>query len=304
MRGMRDYFMFRNKNIELPIQHNSMSERIRNKIWSAISITIFRGDTTYSLDKRSNEQVLIHCIIAYCINNLAMDFDNIPSINRYDITDSLRLFFKKEWFDAAEWYNIYDFMEWIAHLTTSADVDNIVAHIATELYKQFNFILNAENSAYRFVEGFLVENVDESQIHSIENAYNIPIIQCQGHIKQAIVNLSRKPNPNYIGCAVESIHSLEAFARIVCDNHKTLGENTDELTKTLKLHGALGKSLSNLYGFSSDVLRHADKADPVRENYNNSETAIFMLVTCSSWLNYLNALYEKSKAAEPVEIGS
>ena len=70
------------------------------------------------------------------------------------------------------------------------------------------------------------------------------------------------------------------------------GETSAELSKALKkleqrtpIHGALKKGLISIYGYTSDGdgIRHALMDEPNLDQ----EDAIFMLVTCSAFINYL-----------------
>lgn len=101
---------------------------------------------------------------------------------------------------------------------------------------------------------------------------------------------------DWSGSVRESIHAVESVAKqIDPGGANTLGKALDSLQKRGVLqHKALKKSLSELYGYTSDAqgIRHAlldgDKADVTIDE------AVFMLGACASFASYL---WRKHQAA-------
>ena len=98
--------------------------------------------------------------------------------------------------------------------------------------------------------------------------------------------LSDKTNPDYRNSIKESISAVESFCCILAkDSKATLGRALKVIEKEHSLHAALKNSFRSLYGYTSDAdgIRHA----LLDEDNLKQEDAIFMLVSCSSFINYL-----------------
>lgn len=85
----------------------------------------------------------------------------------------------------------------------------------------------------------------------------------------------------------ESVHAVEAAARILSPGSHQLGPALATLGKNGMIHGALKKGFSEIYGFTSDEsgIRHAllDK-----DSAEVDETdALFMLGACAAFVSYL-----------------
>ncbi|MFH1639453.1 MAG: hypothetical protein ABIB93_03970 [Chloroflexota bacterium] len=108
-------------------------------------------------------------------------------------------------------------------------------------------------------------------------------------------HLSDKTSPDYRNSIKESISAVEAICRAITGNDKaTLGEALKIIQEQgkLNLHTALKQAFSNLYGYTSDAegIRHALLDEPNL----NSEDALFMLVSCSAFINYLGSKASKT----------
>ncbi len=143
-------------------------------------------------------------------------------------------------------------------------------------------MLEKHLSAYRFVNYRIVE------ITAIETAIESPDTQetVKIHLSRALELLSDRKNPDYRNSIKESISAIEAYAQLITNNSKaTLGQALSILERKNDLHEALKRSFSNLYGYTSDTngIRHALLDVPSLKQ----EDALFMLVTCSAFINYL-----------------
>jgi hypothetical protein len=98
--------------------------------------------------------------------------------------------------------------------------------------------------------------------------------------------LADRKSPDYRNSIKESISAVEAIAnRAAGTTGKTLGQAIDAMS--LDLHGALAEAFKKLYGYTSDAsgIRHALMDEPNLE----LEDAMFMLVTCSAFVNFVVA---------------
>jgi hypothetical protein len=87
----------------------------------------------------------------------------------------------------------------------------------------------------------------------------------------------------------EAISAVESAAKILSGNAKgTLDDALTALEKQGKLHGALRKGYSALYGFTNDAngIRHALMDEPNL----NADDAKYFLIACTAFVNYLKTL--------------
>ena len=107
----------------------------------------------------------------------------------------------------------------------------------------------------------------------------------EAHLRKAAALINSGDWP---GAIRESIHAVESVAReLAPDASRTLGPALTSLEKTGRLHPALKKAFSNLYGYASDEegIRHSlidDAASPAGQ-----DEAVFMLGACASFASYL-----------------
>jgi hypothetical protein len=92
---------------------------------------------------------------------------------------------------------------------------------------------------------------------------------------------------NYGPSIRESIHAVEAVARVLEPETPTLGPALSSLEKSVRIHPALGKGFRNLYGFTSDEkgIRHALLDEPAAQV--DETDALYMLGSCAAFVSYL-----------------
>lgn len=160
--------------------------------------------------------------------------------------------------------------------------------------KSFIFLkndLNEEferlNVGHRVVDDCITDIVSESEVESIESAVNRSDDQVKKHLQNAIMLYSQRPEADYRNSIKESISAVEAYCR------KKTGEST--LGKALKkiedagkrIHPRLKTAIEQLYVYTNDGdsgIRHALMEG---EYIPSHSEALFMLVSCSALVNYL-----------------
>jgi GTPase SAR1 family protein len=192
----------------------------------------------------------------------------------------------------ANWFEVYDLIEFIPNNCIYSDVDPEVNFWFIE---NCNSIFERELSAYRFVDGNIMEITSEEEINSIDQAIeNSPSI-VETHLKKAVSLLSDRKNPDFSNSIKESISAVESICKLIVDDEKTtLGRALEKIERESKieLHHSLKESFKKLYSYTSDAdgIRHA-----LKEDSNLSyEDAKFMLVSCSAFTNYLIVKASKS----------
>jgi hypothetical protein len=179
----------------------------------------------------------------------------------------------------ASWYQVYEFIEFIAKNGSLKVKDSFI--------ECCNIFLTRENSAYRFIGDTIAEITSTEEIEEIEQAIigSTPYAGVKEHLKSALSLMSNKTNPDYRNSIKESISSVESLAKQISQNNTgTLGVVLKELEKSKKLHPALKSAFSSLYGYTNDAegIRHA----LLEESNLTKADARFMLVCCSAFVNY------------------
>lgn len=161
---------------------------------------------------------------------------------------------------------------------------------------EINELFQREYVGYRFIDGEITPISDDIEVAEIEKSLDIKFQGCKSHIKKALGFLSDRENPDYKNSIKESISAVESICQIIAQNSKaTLGEALKKLEEHgVKIHEAMKKSFSSLYGYTSDEggIRHCEG---MFESNVTFEEAKFMLVSCSAFVNYLIAEYGKIK---------
>lgn len=255
--------------IKTNLDKEELSVDLRNLLWSVILTDVINQKKYGELEMKFYRSIW-------------MDFfkwpvDEIP-INYmfgidYDVADRQI----KEWFLEAKWFNALDFVEFIVSFDKNKYAEN------------FNRVLKAEMSAYRFVNGSLVEINSQEEIIEIENAIKNtdPFISVKTHLTRAIELYSDKKNPDYRNSIKESISSVESLSKIIVkDDKTTLGQALKIIEKTYNIPTSLKSAFSTLYGYTSDEggIRHSLLENNVKVEI---EEARFMLIVCSAFINYL-----------------
>jgi hypothetical protein len=211
--------------------------------------------------------------------------DEVP-YHEHDARDRL-----KKWFFAAEWHEVYDFVEWLLTLPGNARVARWQAEDTIALMRDFANALDAalvrDGSPYRLLRGELVPITSKPELDEVTAAYGSPFSGAREHVRQAAHLLSIKPHPDLRNSIKESVSAVESVLR------EATGLKADNMAPLLKafenqygaLHPAFRDAVGKLYGWTSDEsgLRHAIFGDV---NVDHTD-ARFMLVTCSAFVNFL-----------------
>jgi hypothetical protein len=268
------------------IQVDSMDEDLRNGLWNVVLVQVLfkiRGKSDiYAISKQLPGFYLI--MMSIWINFLKAPADDIPN-HVGDAQERLKkLFF--EW----SYLDVYDFIDYLCQGKNSE-------YDAERLAQDFNVVLEKEVSAYRFINGQLAAITNVSEINSVEQAIqNADYKGASIHLAAALEKLSDRREPDYRNSIKESISAVESVCQAITGDAKaTLGPALKKIEQKMPLHGALKEGLLKIYGYTSDSdgIRHALQDEPNL----SQEDALFMLVTCSAFVNYLTVKADKAGAA-------
>ncbi|KAF1727064.1 AbiJ-NTD4 domain-containing protein [Pseudoxanthomonas japonensis] len=263
------------------LQSEGITDAIRNGLWDGIHLHLLSNDVQ---EWRLVEDVKYGDILRRLWHlYFKKPIDLMPDSYRSAMAEVRQYFFKCVWFE------VFDFVEFITE-----DLQQFDERIGTSFRTFVNNVLERELSAYRLVDSQFTPITSEEEIASIENALNntSAMVGPHAHLKSALALLANRDKPDYRNSVKESISAVESIAKLLTGQPKaTLGEALQKLEAGGLIHPALKKSLSALYGYTSDAdgIRHAMLDEPKL----GLTDAKFMLVSCTGFINYLVA-----KAAE------
>lgn len=268
--------------IEKPIQFESVSDTLRNRIWNLFYLSdIQKGGLG---GKRVNKALTGKP----AIEDLILDkLGLILTLSTEVSLENKKLTMLQNHLLKCPWNEVYEFVE--AHISSVDDEDR------EQRIQDYNVLFESEKSGYRFVNGELIPITNNEELAAIEEAGNTPFDSVDKHIKKASSLYSDISTPDYENSIKESICAVEAMCCIITENEKaTLGEALKQLeNKGIKLHKAFESSMRSLYGYTSDEggIRHGS----IDFTGASSEDAKYMLITCSAFVNYLIEKWEKVK---------
>ncbi len=256
------------------VQKDSVDDALRCGLWDALHLFLWEKFvyTNYpSIFRNSN---LFFLFQSYWHGYFNRPLDNLPG--HFDDAHKV----VREYFFACAWNEVYDFIEFTAKSAPEELTENFI--------KFCNYVLERELSAYRLVNKQIVEITADEEIQSIEEAMSntSKLKGVQAHLKTALSLLADRKNPDFRNSIKESISAVEAISQILTGDEKTtLGAALKTFEEKAILHPALKKSLSSLYGYTSDAegIRHAMLEEP-KLTFNDAK---FMLVSCTAFTNYL-----------------
>lgn len=188
-----------------------------------------------------------------------------------------------------DWYKKLDLIEMtikyihtIIELYQNDEIRQLLENFIEDVNREFKRL----NFGYRIINGQIVEITSEEEITTIEKALESNQSNIRTHLSKALELYARKPTGDYRNSIKESISAVEAMTRNIT------GENTLNFKKMEEkgviIPSILRQAFEKLYGYTNDKstgIRHALMEDT---NTPQAEEALFMLVSCSAFINYLN----------------
>jgi len=267
------------KPVNKTMQVDSMSSDLRNSLWNALTISYWETMRATFTSRDSKIDTLVRRLWVHYFKEPVDTHKGIWQLAYQAIRD---------YFFGCEWFEVYDFMEFVALNYPDASVNH-------KFIQRCNSVLEQELSAHRFVAGKIAQITSETEIAEIEDALHTGELPSavKTHLKAALSLLADRKSPDYRNSIKESISAVEAMCRLITGNVRaTLGEALKEIEKNVGLHPALKAAFSKLYGWTNDAegIRHA----LLDESNLSFEDAKFMLVSCSAFTNYLNSKSSKA----------
>lgn len=259
------------------LQLEDMDIDLRNGLWNALHIFYWERLENGNYRYLSQVPDLKLLMRAVWVDLYKIPLDTLP-----DFWESAKKVIKEKFYQT-DWVGAYDLVEFIANnYSGGAHNHKFMTYCNEQLEK--------EVSGYRFLNGKLTPISHQKEKEEIEKALDScasePFFNVHEHISCAIDLFSNRQTPDYRNSIKESISAVEAVCQTISGKPKaTLGDALNILEKKRKLHQALKNAFSSLYGYTNDAegIRHA----LLDESNLDSNDARFMLVSCSSFINYL-----------------
>jgi hypothetical protein len=250
------------KPMQKALQVEAVDLDLRNALWTAF-------DTVYCRTSSPTREQLNQLLTRFWLHYFKQPSDTRP------VQDKLINELRSRFFGGM-WYDVFDILEFIA---------NECSHKTTEFVTKCNSAMERENSGYRFIQTQITSIISNDEIEAVETALECAVSGARVHLSTALAMLSDRTSPDYRNSIKESISAVESVCRVIAGQGTTLADALKSLRDKLKLHGALEKAFSSLYGWTSDAngIRHALMDEP---NLSFSD-AKFMLVACAGFINYL-----------------
>lgn len=270
------------KPVKNVVQVDFVDDELRTGLWNTLS-TSYWSHLDDSLPLKFDGDIHTLCLALW------QDYFKWPIDTIGYSWSSVHQRLKWYFFDC-QWYEVYDFIEFVAKVHASKPVNQ-------KFMESCNVVLERELSAYRFVGGQITEITSEEEIAEVEEALksSSSFRPVTNHLQRALELLTDRKSPDYRNSVKESISAVEAACNVVVgSSNATLGRALKELDKkkSVDMHPALKGAFDKLYGYTSDAdgIRHA----LLQESNLDFEDAKFMLVSCSAFTNYLKAKSAKA----------
>ncbi len=193
--------------------------------------------------------------------------------------------------DNIPWYEKLDIIEFsLRYLYSIADQYDDYKGVVDYLVESLNSEFERLNYAYRIINKQIVEVTAEEEIVSIGKALEENIDTVREHLTNALKLCSKRPAGDYRNSIKESISAVEVICR-KRTGERDLGKALSKLEKNgVIIPQMLKTAFNNLYAYTNDKvtgIRHALMDDEGTYTPGYDE-AIFMIVSCSAFINYLN----------------
>ncbi len=188
-------------------------------------------------------------------------------------------------FDKYDYSYIYSFLEII--------YKHIDSYIKKELKNGINNILEKEKCNYRMgKDGLFIKVSNENDLENITSALKIKSKTTREHLNSAIAEYSKRDNNiNYNTVCSECTCAIESFAKSILDNkykRYTLNKLIKPLREKLNIPSFITISIEEIWDFVNEHnIRHG-QGDNTKVIDITEKEAYYILMTCSSFINYIN----------------
>ena len=244
---------------------------------------LFNEVIAYYQDAKAEYQNLEEYLWVYFLNERAANFSDGY---KYHVVATVYIEDKSN-----AWYKKLDIIEKTIQYLRNFDAKNHKFYsVASNFIKLLNSAFERLNFAYRIINDEIVEITSEQEIKTIEIAIDNSARNVKMHLNRALELYAQRPDGDYRNSIKESISAVEAFCREKTGEN-TLGKALNKLEKNgIVFPDVLKHAFDKLYAYTNQPdagIRHA-LMDDTGVYTPKAEETIFMLVSCSAFINYLN----------------
>ena len=278
-------FAQREGKVPLPevLLSGELTRKFRNSIWYYVERSIRQGEVTVGFDipiafiNNNAGQYWKNYRLSYHIDVLDVPHDNATEMGPIGLRGWLKKVILKQ--------ETHEVLTVIEHMFRSTEMPE---HLWDEIKSCFNYAPYIVDDSKQpiCIISTTSEEMKENTKRALDNINQSKLTGAKTHLRKAARELREK---NFADSIRESIHAVEATARqIDPKSSKTLGPALNSLEKNgILKHSALKDAFQKLYGYTNDEkgIRHP-LIDKDVANVGFDE-AIFMYVTCVSFVDYL-----------------
>lgn len=276
------------------MQIDEFDERTRtfisNKLYDFLQVTFNHECEIRNIKYGPTDQTLSNIFCKNLMQNVFADSNHLPLGYHYD----WEKFYSRieEVLMEAPYNEVLDLLWYICNWF-ALSTNNCI----NVFQEWFNELFQSEYVGYRFISGEIVPITDEIEVKEIEQACHMPFDGARKHLQKALSFLSDREHPDYKNCVKESVCAVESVCKVISGSEKAALKDAlnSLISNGMNIHGSLKSAILALYGYASDEggIRHAERET---ESTVTFEEAKFMMVTCSTIVNYLVAEYGKHGA--------
>lgn len=268
------------------IQLESIDTELRTGLWNVLKIAVIDPQDKAYWGRPERSYFYWFCMHLW-MNHYRIEIDKIPNT-----APGAESFIKLRFFQC-EWFEVYDFVEFISEMN-QADADFDI----DKFRELCNSILEREFSGYRLIGKTIAKIINSTEIEELElsitNTKHLSSLKgANTHLLNSLEKLSSRDNPDYRNSIKESISAVESTAKVIASlPTATLADALNAIKEKINIHPALEKGFKNIYGYTGDGegIRHG----LMNKDNLSFEDAKFMLVACSAFINYLIVKAERA----------
>ena len=220
----------------------------------------------------------------YFLNNREASFSYLYPVATEFLEDNAKLWFKK--LDLVEVTIKYLFYR----ESQLEEYQRAKGSVAEAFVAELNSHFERLNFAYRVINKEIVEITSKEEIAAIEDALQNSTANIRMHLSKALELYAKRPEGDYSNSIKESISAVEAYCRDKT-GESTLGKALNHLeNKGILIPKVLKSAFDKLYEYTNQKdtgIRHA-LMDQDGTYVPSGDEALFMLVSCSAFINYLS----------------
>lgn len=195
--------------------------------------------------------------------------------------------------DKVPWYKKLDLIEaTIKHLYKVADNSSYsldIINLTNRFVSQLNYFFEDLNFGYRVIDQEIVPVTSDGEIKTIAEAVQNSEDNVRSHLHCALEKLAERPKGDYRNSIKESISAVEAYCRNKTGKDSLRNALSEMENNGLRLLPSLKFAFLTIYGYTNSKdtgIRHP-LMDTTSEYVPTADEAVYMLVTCSAFINYL-----------------